>query len=119
MAVKTLNLGGIDVELKCTAATSVLYRMEFGKDLFVEFNAYVEGSQEGVAPIGSIEMLEQAAYIMSRQANPKDKRTFIDWLDQFDDMMSFIDSIGEVADLLVEDRKQPDEPKKNKQLPQE
>lgn len=119
MAEKTLNIGGIDVALKCTGATSVLYRMEFGKDLFVAFNRYATSINEGEIPEGAIDMLEEAAYIMARQANPQDKRTYIEWLDQFDNPMALVEDIGQVAELIVEDRKTTSDAKKKNEQQQE
>lgn len=117
--IKTITIDGIDVALKCTGATSVLYRKEFGKDLFVEFNKYAKTvGEDGEIPEGAIDMLEEAAYIMAKQANPNDKRDFITWLDQFN-MMALIQDIAQVADIIVEDRKAVIEPKKQSDQAQE
>lgn len=117
--VKTIVLGGIDVAVKCTAATSVLYRMEFADDLIVSFNKYAQSIQEGEMPQGAVEMLERVAYIMARQADPKEKRTFVEWLDQFDDLMGFINDIGQIAEIMAEDRQTMESPKKNNEPQQE
>ena len=66
--IKTITIDGKEVALKCTGATSILYRREFGKDLFVEFNKYAQAAQDGNVPEGAIDMLEEACYIMNKQA---------------------------------------------------
>lgn len=109
--IKHITIDGIDVALKCSGATSVLYRKEFGKDLFVEFNKYAREVGDGEIPEGAIDMLEEAAYIMAKQANPDDKRDFVTWLDQFN-MMSLINDISQIAEIIVEDRRTIDEAKK-------
>ena len=119
--IRSITLAGIDVDLKCTGATSVLYRREFGKDLFVEFNKYaknIEDGEKGEIPDGAIDMLEEAAYIMAKQAKPSEKRDFVAWLDQFD-MMELVQDIGQVAEIIVGDRKTIDEPKKKSDQAQE
>lgn len=109
--IKTITIDGKDVALKCTGATSILYRREFKKDLFVEFNKYANSAQEGSIPEGALDMLEEAAYIMAKQANPNERRDFIEWLDQFN-MMGLVNDIAQIAEIIVEDRKAIDEPKK-------
>lgn len=116
--IKTITIDGIDVALKCSGATSVLYRKEFGKDLFVEFNKYATTISEGQIPDGAIDMLEEAAFIMSKQANPDDKRDFVEWLDQFN-MMALIQDISQIAEIIVEDRRTIDSPKKNNEQQQD
>lgn len=119
--IKTITIDGIDVALKCTGATSVLYRREFGKDLFVEFNKYaknVNDNEDGAIPEGAIDMLEEAAYIMAKQANPSEKRDFVAWLDQFN-MMALVQDIAKVAEIIVEDRLTIDEAKKKSDQAQE
>ena len=119
--IKTITIDGIDVALKCTGATSVLYRREFGKDLFVEFNKYaknVNDNEDGAIPEGAIDMLEEAAYIMAKQANPSEKRDFVAWLDQFN-MMALVQDIAKVAEIIVEDRLTLDEAKKKSDQAQE
>lgn len=116
--IKTITIDGIDVALKCTGATSVLYRKEFGKDLFVEFNKYAKNiGEDGEIPEGAIDMLQEAAYIMAKQANPNIK-DYISWLDQFN-MMGMVQDISQIADFIVEDRKTVSEPKKPSDQAQE
>ena len=119
--IKTITIDGKEVALKCTGATSILYRREFGKDLFVEFNKYAKNVSEGddgAIPEGAIDMLEEAAYIMAKQANPSERRDFVAWLDQFN-MMALVQDIAQVAEVIVEDRKTIDEAKKKSDQPQE
>ena len=119
--IKTITIDGIDVALKCTGATSVLYRREFGKDLFFFFFKYaknVNDNEDGAIPEGAIDMLEEAAYIMAKQANPSEKRDFVAWLDQFN-MMALVQDIAKVAEIIVEDRLTLDEAKKKSDQAQE
>ena len=117
---KTIKIDGQKVALKCSSATYILYLEEFNEDLFTAFAKYIDFVSDDSAtelPPGSIKMLEQAAYIMARESeekeegNPEKEEKFIEWLDRFT-IMGFINVLGEIGDLLIQDRDQVAEAKK-------
>lgn len=112
-----ITIDGIEVALRCSGATPILYRTTFKGDLLVEFNRLVlrNGEDEDktdTLPDGAIELLIKAAYIMARQGDPKEKRTFEEWADQFS-LMGLTNDIGKVAEIIIEDDETIEEPKKN------
>lgn len=120
---KTVLIDGMEVALRCSGATPIYYRSHFHGDLLVEFNRLIAGQgtdEDGVnaedLPDGAIELLIKAGYIMARQADPTEKRTFEEWADQFS-LMGLMNDIGVIADMLIEDRHTEDEPKKNTDQP--
>ena len=111
---KTIDIGGQEVALRCSAATYVLYREEFRADLFTVLESFIGAQQGGEAiPDGVIDAILKATYIMARQADPEEDRAFIDWLDQFG-LIDSIESIQPVVQLLLGDRKRLNEAKKKK-----
>lgn len=94
---KTIRIGDVDVRLKCTAATPMAYRMQFGTDIFHDI-VKIQGLQE--AGIGEgigegIGTMNQIAYVMAKQAD-SGIPDFGDWLDQF----GMADIMGAAGDIL-------------------
>lgn len=116
-----ITIDGIEVALRCSGATPILYRSQFKGDLIAEFNhIYMkngEGEDKGdYLPEGAIELLIKAAYIMARQGDPKEKRSFEEWADQFS-LMGLTNDLGRIAEILIEDEQTTEEPKKNTEEP--
>ena len=112
-----ITIDGIEVALRCSGVTPILYRSQFQGDLIAEFNhIYMrngEGEDKGdYLPEGAIELLIKAAYIMARQGDPKERRSFEEWADQFS-LMGLTNDLGRIAEILIEDEKTTEEPKKN------
>lgn len=117
---KTIKIDGKKVALKCSGATYILYMEEFNEDLFTGFAKYIDFVSDPNAtelPPGSIKMLEQAAFIMAKEAeqkeegNPEENEKFINWMDRFT-MMGLINELGQIGDLMIQDRDQQAEAKK-------
>lgn len=109
---KTLSIDGQEVAFRCSGATYILYRSKFKKDLFKEFTTWGT-DEDGELPEGGLEMLIRAGYIMNKQANPEEQRDFEEWCDQFS-FLGLAQDIPQVAELLIEDRRQTAEAKKKK-----
>lgn len=118
---KIVILDGQEVALRCSGATPINFRTEFKGDLIVEFNKLIlgqgvdteeEDNNPDVLPDGAVELLFKAAYIMAKQADEKETRTFTQWLDQFS-FMGLCNDIGVVSDILMEDQATIDQAKKN------
>lgn len=118
MGAKTheIMIDGQTVAVRCSAATYVLYREEFKKDLFAELNRIAGAIGDGeTIPEGAIDTLLKATYIMAKQAAPT-KASYVEWLDQFD-LMGGIDGIQAVYSFLLDDRETIAEAKKKNAPP--
>ena len=100
---KTITIDGRSVPFRATAAIPRLYRIKFGRDIMQDMRDIqqaVEKARGGEEPSPGKrrEVLENAAYLMARHADPDmEAHTVEDWLDGFDTF-----SIYEVFPELLE-----------------
>lgn len=71
----TIRIDGRDVRFKATAATPMLYRGRFNRDLLRDLQGLAAEMQrgrdaDGSLPIQVLETFERMAYIMAKQADP-------------------------------------------------
>lgn len=71
----TIKIDGRDVHFKATAATPLLYRSRFNRDLLRDLRALAAEMQRGKAadeslPVQVLETFGRMAYIMAKQAEP-------------------------------------------------
>lgn len=71
----TIKIDGKDVRFKSNAATPMLYRSEFGRDLFRDLQSIAKAMQDGqtgggALPTQALLTFEHLAYIMAKQAEP-------------------------------------------------
>ena len=104
---KTINIDGIDIEMKCTGATPSFYRELFKKDLFIEFarlSKYYQKDEEGNLTVPNYDLdfsiVEDLAYTMAYQAN-RNIGTKLEWLDQFEHSSAVFDAMGDILDLYT------------------
>ncbi len=101
MAKKKIQIGNKEVEFKATAATPIYYRTlfhrEFMRDMEKLAKTFEEHKEEGEMPLESLEIFEDVAYCMAKQAAPSigDK---IDWFDGFD-MFSIYEVLPHIIEL--------------------
>lgn len=92
MHEKTVNISGIDVRFRASAATPRIYRAKFKRDIFKDFAKLEEsynrnsktknaGSAMGLE---DLEVFENVAYVMAFQADPSIPADIDIWLDQFE-----------------------------------
>lgn len=98
--LKTLNIGGQEVELMANAATPFRFKQVFQKDLF-----QILGNQEKAEAEG-VEAVTQLAYIMAKQAEKTDMTKlnyegFIEWLEDFS-AMAFVDSAEDILNIYMD-----------------
>lgn len=77
---RVIKIGDKEVTLRATASTVRRYRARFGRDLFLDMQAFTGGTQSGE----SLEAIENLMYIMAKQANDKIPDDINEWLDQFE-----------------------------------
>ena len=112
MAIKKIiNIDGIDVPFKASAAVPRLYRLKFGRDVYKDFAALQKSvnkqkteesdessPQESGLDIDSLEVFEQLSWVMAKHADPENVPDDPnDWLEQFN-----VFSIYEVLPKLIE-----------------
>jgi len=119
MLRKTIQIDGIDVEFKCSAAVLRLYRMKFGRDMLKDMNKlYASFNANGNAensqiPIEDLELFENVAYIMAYHANPSAiSENVEDWLEQFN-MFSIYEVVPTIFELWGLNIESQSEAKKN------
>lgn len=110
----TVTIDGNEIPFRVSAATPIIYRNEFHKDMFQELSV-IEGSEpvadengEVVAvtiPEGAVETILELAYIMAKQGDTKLKVSFLEWLERFSfESITNGEVLQPVLELLISDR---------------
>jgi hypothetical protein len=100
--VKKIDIDGVAVPFKASAAIPRIYRLKFQRDIYKDI-ALLEKSIDDSDPDNSnldtfsLEMFENIAYIMAKHADANIPDTVEDWLDQFNTF-----SIYQVLPQLIE-----------------
>ena len=100
--VKKIDIDGVEVAFKASAAIPRIYRLKFSRDIYKDI-AVLEKSIDDSDPEASnldtfsLEMFENIAYIMAKHADANIPDTVEDWLDQFNTF-----SIYQVLPQLIE-----------------
>lgn len=103
MTEKTINISGIDVKFRASAAIPRMYRIKYGRDIIKDLHK-LQGSLEAKEdegediPIDDLELFENVAYIMAKHGDPDIPATVEDWLEQFE-MFSIYEVLPEILDL--------------------
>lgn len=99
---KNIEIDGRAVAFRASAASPRLYRARFGRDLLADLDTLIEAMNQGSAENSSLsaldlELFEDIAYTMAKQADPGIPETPEEWLDTFE-----IFSIYNVLPQIVE-----------------
>ena len=100
--VRKINIDGVEVAFKASAAIPRIYRLKFQRDIYKDI-ALLEKSIDDANPEASnldtfsLEMFENIAFIMAKHADANIPDTVEDWLDQFNTF-----SIYQVLPELIE-----------------
>lgn len=99
---RTINIDGIDVAFKASAAIPRIYRLKFQRDIYKDISLLeqsISTSEEDASTLDtfSLEMFENIAYVMAKHADPTIPDTVEDWLDAFNTF-----SIYQVLPELIE-----------------
>lgn len=105
MTERTVNVSGVEVRFKSSAAVPRLYRTRFGRDIFKDlgqleksFNAASKKKGGSTLDIGDLEVFENIAYIMAKHADPEASDNVDEWLEQFD-MFSIYEILPEILNM--------------------
>lgn len=129
---KTIMIGGVECNFKSSAAVPRMYRMKFGRDIFVDLQhlknqidiqerlakerkesgeaseAYFESS----LPIESLEMFENIAFIMHKHGDKTQPSDIDEWLEQFE-TFDIYEVLPEILELWNVENLQTSSEKKN------
>ena len=97
----TVTVGGVEVKLRCSALTPILYREAFRKDLFGELSKF-QNAQNGELPDGAVDAMLGVVYTCAKQADPEIE-PFHDWLDRFD-LLDSAELVSAVYGLIAKAR---------------
>lgn len=95
---KKIKVGEHEVSFKATGATLRIYRQMFQKDLLIDIQKLEKEMRGGTGlSADALEIFENIAYVMARQADPEVPDTADEWLDHFE-----IFSIYEILPQIIE-----------------
>lgn len=120
---RVIKIEGREVNFRATARTPRLYRAIIGRDMIKDMaqlrKAFLdiskkskEEQEEAALSVMDLQIFEDAAYVMARQADPDmEERTADDWLDTFE-MFSIYEILPQILDLWAVNEKTTATPKK-------
>lgn len=100
--VKKIEIDGLEVPFKASAAIPRIYRIKFQRDIYrdlklLEKSVGENNAEESGLDLFSLEMFENIAYVMAKHADPSIPDNPEDWLDSFNTF-----SIYQVLPQLIE-----------------
>lgn len=135
---KTIIIDGKECEFKSSAAIPRIYRLKFGRDIFVDMQRikkdmdaqnrlkedlkkkaekngeeFDESQFESYLPVKSLEMFENIAFLMHKHGDPSQPSEIEAWLDQFE-TFDIYEVLPEILELWNKENKQMSKPKKGK-----
>ena len=133
---KKIIIDGKEYKFKISAAIPRMYRMKFGRDIFVDMNRlkkqmdiqekikketkeecekkgepFNEDEFESGLPLDSLEVFENISYLFHKHGDPSQPDDIDEWLEQFE-TFDIYDILPETLDLWNFDNKQTSKPKK-------
>lgn len=124
---KTLMISGIECHFKSSAAIPRMYRLKFGRDIFVDMQKLQKQvsiqekikkesgrETESTLPLDSLEMFENIAFLMHKHGDSSQPSEIDDWLGQFE-TFSIYEIFPEILEMWGLENKQMSSPKKEKE----
>lgn len=115
---KTLVISGVECKFKSSAAIPRMYRLKFGRDIFVDMQRLQKqvtlqekmrketGEEtESSLPIDSLEMFENIAYLMHKHGDASQPSEIDEWLEQFE-TFSIYEILPEILEMWNLENKQ-------------
>lgn len=96
----TVVINEVEYRFRVNAATTFLYRQQFGKDLIKSFQKLTDEND-----VDAIDMLTELAYIAAKQADKTMTLSFYEWLEQFQLMELYQDILPAVSKLWADSNK--------------
>lgn len=101
MTKKEIEIDGMLVPFKASAAIPRIYRLRFRRDIFADLmklGKVLKETPKGEIPVYDLEMFENISYIMAKHADPEQPDSPEEWLDQFN-TFSIYEVLPEILDL--------------------
>lgn len=108
---KILTISGIECNFKSSAAIPRMYRLKFGRDIFVDMQRLQKQvalqekikkesgeDVESSLPINSLEMFENIAFLMHKHGDPSQPSEIDEWLEQFE-TFSIYEILPEILEM--------------------
>lgn len=120
---KTIIINGIECKLKSSAALPRMYRLKFGRDIFVDMSHLKKqmdlnkkmkeetGNDSSSISIESLEMFENIAFLMNKHGDPEQPNDIEEWLEQFE-TFDIYKVLPEILDMWNIENNQMSIPKK-------
>lgn len=86
--VKTIEIDGVPVSFRASAAVPRLYRNKYQRDIFADMDTLVQAISESDAEKSTLsafnlELFENIAHLMAKHADPTVPDDVLEWLDNF------------------------------------
>ncbi len=100
---RNIEIDGVEVPFRASAAVPRLYRMKFGRDIYKDLaelqkNVSESDEEKSSLSIESLEVFENVAYIMAKHADPEGVPASPDeWLENFNTF-----SVYQILPQLIE-----------------
>lgn len=95
---RTVRIDDKDVKFKATGATIRIYRQMFRRDILEDMDKLQKEATDGKLSAEALEMFENMAFVMAKQADPSIPDTADEWLDGFS-MFSLYQILPEIIAL--------------------
>ena len=106
---KNIKINGKTYKFKSSAAIPRMYRIKFGRDIFVvreeQFTSHL--------PIKSLELFENIAFLMNKHGDPSQPSDVDEWLEQFE-TFDIYSILPQIVDMWKLENQQMSKPKKEK-----
>lgn len=135
---RNIEINGKNYKFKSSAAIPRMYRIKFGRDIFVDLEKIVKQvevqeklkketkekcEKEGKPfqeeafnshlPIKSLELFENIAFLMNKHGDPSQPSDVDEWLEQFE-TFDIYTILPQIVDMWKTENKQMSKPKKKK-----
>lgn len=118
MIEKEIKIDGRNVKLRCSALLPRLYRAKFGRDMIADMRqlakAYKEtkGDEEAMLDMANLEVFENIAWLMQKQAGGEVGQSPEEWLDSLDGVFSVYEVLPSILELWGASNKTTSVPRK-------
>lgn len=105
MIEKEIKIDGKPTKLRCSALLPRLYRAKFGRDMIADMRslakAYKEtkGNEDAMMSMVDLEVFENIAWLMQKQAGGEVGESPEEWLDNLDGVFSVYEVLPSILEL--------------------
>lgn len=109
--IRTVMIDGTQLRMRASARVPFLYRSFFNRDIFADIQSLMDRIQAKTLDDDAVDVVERAAWVLTLNADPDalaaarqadTQEAFTDWLDQFDNVLTFMQAAYPILDLWIE-----------------